>query len=229
MATTDPPVPSLRILVCDDHPLFRRAVVTSLEEAGFDIVAEAATGDEAVERAIDHAPDVVLMDLRMPNGTGVEATAAIRRHRPWTRVLVLTVSDDLDELVSAFSAGAVGHLRKEESMAVLPDALRTVFNGGVILGPSLARAIKLEVEGVERRLAAEPSVAANSATGTVWGLSDRQRDLLDRLSEGDDVVGAAASLGIHEGMARTELRAALEGLHRLATLEASLAQPPPAT
>lgn len=207
--------PPLRIVACDDHPLFRRAVVTSLEDAGFNVVAEAASGVEGFQRAIDHAPDVVLMDLRMPNGTGVEATAAIRRHRPWTRVLVLTVSDDLDELVSAFAAGAVGHLRKEESMAVLPEAVNTVHDGGVILGPALARAIKLEVEGVQRRV--EALVGSSSA----WALTDRQADLLDRLAEGADVAAAAAALGIHEGMARTELRAVVEGLHRLADMEAS--------
>ena len=219
MSTSPHPVSveaPLRVLVCDDHPLFRRAVVTSLEDAGFDVVAEAASGAEAIDRAIDHAPDVVLMDLRMPNGSGVEATAAIRRVRPWTRVLVLSVSDDLDELVSAFRAGAVGHLRKEESMGVLPDALRTVHLGGVIVGPSLARGIRLEIDGTQRRLA---DASPPSMSESLWSLSDRQADLLDRLAEGADVAGAAAALGIHDAMARTELRAAVEGLHRLAELD----------
>lgn len=220
--SASPPVP-LRVLVCDDHPLFRRAVVTSLEEAGFNVVAEAATGAEAYQRAVDHAPDVVLMDLRMPQGTGVEATAALRRMRPWSKVLVLTVSDDLDELVSAFAAGAMGHLRKEESMGVLPDALHTVHQGGVIVGPALARAIKLEIEGIQRRLQDLP---IPSATGTLWRLTDRQAELFDRLAEGASVEAAADALGIHEAMARTEARAALEGLHRLSEL--ALADPDPA-
>lgn len=211
---------TLRVLVCDDHPLFRRAVVTSLEDAGFDVVAEAESGTEAIARAVDHAPDVVLMDLRMPNGTGTEATAAIRRVRPWTRVLVLTVSDDLDELVSAFRAGAAGHLRKEESMGVLPDAIRTVHIGGVIIGPSLARGIRLEIDGIQRRLAESPP---RSATGTIWSLTDRQIDLLGRIAEGAELAAAASSLGIDEAMARTELRAVVEGLHRLGKLDDALA------
>lgn len=205
----------LRIVVCDDHPLFRRAVVTALEEAGFNIVAEAADGVEAYHRAIDHAPDVVLMDLRMPKRNGIEATAAIRRVRPWTKVLVLTVSDDMDEIVSAFAAGAMGHLRKEESMTVLPDALRAIHDGGVILGPALARAIKLEIEGVQRRV---EDAGRSTAAQAPWGLTERQAKLFDCLADGADIESAASALGIEVATARTEARTALEGLHRLSEL-----------
>jgi DNA-binding NarL/FixJ family response regulator len=206
---------TLRVLVCDDHPLFRRAVVTSLEESGLDVVAEAATGAEAIERAIDHAPDVILMDLRMPEGTGIEATAAIRRVRPWSRVLVLTVSDDLDELMSAIRAGALGHLRKEESMTVLSEAVRGVHRGEVVVGAPLARALRLELERLHRELV-EPSRASGRE---VWAISERQRDLLERIVDGDDLGGAANSLGIDLAMARTELRAVVHGAHRLAAFE----------
>jgi DNA-binding NarL/FixJ family response regulator len=206
---------TLRVLVCDDHPLFRRAVVTTLEDAGMDIVAEAATGAEAAQRAIDHAPDVTLMDLRMPGGTGIEATAAIRRARPWARVLVLTVSDDLDELLAAVRAGAVGHLRKEDSMAVLPDAVRAVHRGEVIVGPILARGIRLELDRLHREVV-EPRRARGN--GSIWSLSGRQRDLLAQLIDGADLAGAATGLGIDHATARTELRAVVEGLHRLALL-----------
>lgn len=202
---------TLRVLVCDDHPLFRRAVVTALEDSGMQVVAEAATGAEAVERAVDHAPDVTLMDLRMPGGTGIEATERIRRARPWSRVLVLTVSDDLDELLAAIRAGAVGHLRKEDSMGVLPDAVRSVHRGGVVLGPALARAVRLELDRIRRSQRDAPPDPDDPGS---WEPSDRQRELLDRLAEGADVPAAAAALGIDASMARTELRAALEGLHR---------------
>ena len=206
---------ALRVLVCDDHPLFRRAVVTSLEDSGLEVVAEAATGSEAVRRAIDHAPDVILMDLRMPEGTGIEATAAIRRARPWSRVLVLTVSDDLDELLAAMRAGALGHLRKEDSMAVLAGAVRAVHRGEVIVGPSLARALRHELARLERDVAAPRRVEGPD----LWTLSDRQADLLDRLVDGLDLAEAASSLGIDLAMARTALRAVVQGVHRLAALE----------
>ena len=207
---------NLRVLVCDDHPLFRRAVVTTLEDSGLDVVAEAATGTEAVERVIDHAPDVTLMDLRMPEGTGIDATAAIRRARPWARILVLSVSDDLDELVGALRAGALGHLRKEEAMARLGDAVRTVHEGGVVLGPALARAVALELDRLDRTLRDRPVDAGRRSR---WGPSNRHTALLDRFAQGDDLAAAAQALGLDPLMARTELRATLEGLHLLAEEE----------
>ena len=208
---------TLRVLVCDDHPLFRRAVVTSLEEAGLQVVAEAATGAEAVQRAIDHAPDVILMDLRMPEGTGIDATAAIRRVRPWSRVVVLTVSDDLDELMAAMRAGALGHLRKEDSMSVLADAVRGAQVGEVVVGAPLARALRHELARLEREVV-EPS---RERGVEMWSASDRQLDLLERLVDGDDLPAAATVLGIDLAMARTELRAVVQGIHRLAALEAA--------
>jgi DNA-binding NarL/FixJ family response regulator len=199
----------LRLLVCDDHALFRRAVVTSLEDAGFDVVAEADTGTEGVERAIEHAPDVVVMDLRMPDGDGASATAAITRARPWTRVLVLTVSDDLDEIAAAIRAGAIGHLRKEEAMQVLPDVIREVVGGGVHIGPSLARRIRHELGRLTDPFAA-------LATPGAWKPTSAQLTLVGEVAEGRPLAEAAATAGIAPERARTELRAAVEGLHRAA-------------
>lgn len=204
----------LRILVCDDHALFRRAVVTSLEDAGFEVVAEAETGDEGVARAIEHAPDVVVMDLRMPGGDGASATAAILRARPWTRVLVLTVSDDLDEIVGAITAGAIGHLRKEDAMAVLPDVIREVVDGGVHVGPSLARRIRHELGRLT-----DPF--ASLATPGAWKPSGAQLSLVGDLSEGVALDESARRAGIDPRRARTELRAAIEGLHRRSRSESA--------
>ncbi|MGY6500905.1 MAG: response regulator [Acidimicrobiales bacterium] len=197
--------PPLRILVCDDHPLFRRAVVTSLEEAGFDVVAEAATGTDAVARAIDYAPDVIVMDLRMPDGSGAEATAAIRAARPWSKILALSVSDDLDEIVGAIRAGATGHLRKEESMGVLADSLRTVHHGGVVLGVPLARRVRLELDRV---------ADAVGHDADAWAPSPRQLALLDAISDGRSLTEAADSAAVDPQLARAELANALEGLRR---------------
>lgn len=197
------------MLVCDDHALFRRAVVTSLEDAGFDVVAEAESGREAVERAAEHAPDVVVMDLRMPDGDGTAATAAITTARPWSRVLVLTVSDDLDEIAAAIRAGAIGHLRKEEAMQVLPDVIRAVVAGHVHIGPSLARRIRHELGRLTDPFAA-------LATPGAWRPTDAQLVLVGELAEGRSLEEAAAAAGLPAGTARTELRAAVEGLHRAA-------------
>lgn len=197
-----------RVLVCEDHALFRRAVVTSLEEANFEVVAEATSGAEAIERARDHAPDLVLMDLRMPDGNGDDATAAITAARPWTRVLVLTVSDDLDEIIGAIRAGALGHLRKEEAMKVLPEVAHEIISGGVHIGPALARRVRHELGRLTDPFA--------SLGGQSWKPTDRQLRLVGEVADGADLSAAASSAGIPEWAARTELRGALEGLHRSA-------------
>jgi DNA-binding NarL/FixJ family response regulator len=213
---------AIRVLVCDDHPLFRRAVITTLEDAGMHVVAEADNGPEAVIRAIDHAPDVIVMDLRMPGGNGIDATDEIRRARPWSRILVLTVSDDLDELLASMRAGAIGHLRKEESMGLLPDAVRAVYRGGVVLGPALMRGVRLELDRLSRQLETHGSAHGPAS----WRPTGRQLQLLDLVAGGMDAAEAAAALGLDRAMVRTELRNALEGLRRLSAIDEASATPP---
>lgn len=192
----------LRLLVCDDHALFRRSMVTALEDVGYWVVAEAETGTEAIELAQAHVPDVIVMDLRMPAGSGTEATAAISRRSPWTPILVLTVSDDLDEIAAAILAGAMGHLGKEEAMAVLPNVIRDLFDGGVHIGPALARRLGADLVRIGER----PS--------ETWRPKPVQVSLLDGIAEGWELDPVAARAGISPHAARTELRAALVGLHR---------------
>src|SRR5688572_17117976 len=100
---------AIRVLVCDDHALFRRGLVLVLEsEDDLQVVGEAADGEEAIRRAVDLAPDVVLMDVRMPRVGGIEATRAITEAVPSTKVVILTVSDDEVHLSDAVKAGAAG-------------------------------------------------------------------------------------------------------------------------
>jgi two-component system NarL family response regulator len=202
-----------RVLVCEDHALFRRAVVTALEDAEFDVVAEATNGEEAIERARDHAPDLVLMDLRMPEVDGAEAIAAISASRPWTRILVLTVSDDLDEIIGAIRAGAIGHLRKEDAMKVLPAVAREVIDGGVHVGPSLARRVRHELGRLT-----DPFAGLDAGR---WKPTDAQLRMVSELADGAPLATAAETAGIPAWAARTELRGAIEGLHRSARLAAA--------
>src|SRR5690606_22773147 len=113
----------------------------------------------------------------------------------------------------------LGHLRKEDSMTVLAGAVRAVHRGEVIVGAALARALRHDLARLEREVV-EPRRAAGVE---VWTLSDRQGDLLDRLVDGLDLDEAAAALGLDLAMARTELRAVIQGLHRLAALEETAA------
>ena len=112
------PLDDLRVLVADDHALYRRGLVMELDDAeDLEVVAEAADGQEAVEEALSLAPDVVLMDVRMPGMDGIEATRRILESAPTVRVLMLSVSDDTDDLVEAVKAGAAGYLLKETSIS----------------------------------------------------------------------------------------------------------------
>jgi DNA-binding NarL/FixJ family response regulator len=135
-----------RILVADDHPLFRDGVVHTLSaESDFEIVAEASSGEQAVALALDHLPDVALLDLAMPGGGGIAATMEIVAQCPSTAVLVLTVSEDPDDLLHAFKAGARGYVVKGVPGAGLVHAVRVVLAGDVYVTPTLASGILHEL------------------------------------------------------------------------------------
>lgn len=144
---------ALRVLVADDHALVRSGIVALLEAAELDVVGEASTGREAVSAAARLRPDIVLMDIRMPDMDGIEATAAVARQPDAPRVLVLTTFD-LDEYVyRALAAGASGFLLKDARPDRLVDAVRTVAAGEALLAPELTRRL------IERYLSLPPTPA----------------------------------------------------------------------
>src|SRR5262245_55830533 len=108
--STEPSTTGVRVLLVDDHDLFRTGLRTLLEEQGIEIVGEAANGDDAIQLVKEHAPDVVLMDLEMPGKRGIEATREIVSAAPLTRVVVLTISDQDADVMDAVIAGACGYL-----------------------------------------------------------------------------------------------------------------------
>ena len=126
----------IRILIVDDHPIVREGLVSIVNaEDDLDVIGQAANGKEAVEFALEHRPDVVLMDLRMPVMDGVEAIRRLREESPASRVVVLTTYDT-DELVyDAIRAGARGYLLKDVTSNELTKAIRTVYRGGSLLQP----------------------------------------------------------------------------------------------
>ncbi len=129
----------LGVLIADDHPVVREGLRGMLAaEPGIRVVAEAASGDEAVALAIRHQPDVVLMDLRMPGGDGVQATAGILAALPGTRVIVLTTYESNADIVRAVEAGAAGYLLKDTPIPDLVTAIRAAARGETVLGPTVA-------------------------------------------------------------------------------------------
>jgi two-component system, NarL family, response regulator DevR len=167
---------SLRVLLVDDHELVRMGLRTLLSgEAGFVVVGEAGSVAEAVAAARTYRPDVVLMDVRLPDGSGVEACREIRSELPDARVLMLTSFADEDAVFSAIVAGASGYLLKQARADALLDAIRTVGRGGSLLDPAVAQKV------LERIRA---SVVAPARDDKLAALSDQERKILPLIAAG---------------------------------------------
>ena len=179
-ATTMAPVPEervtpVRVVVVDDHPMWRDGVRADLERDGaFLVVAEAGDVDEAVRVVTAHRPELVLMDLSMPGGSGSEATARILAVLPDTRVLVLSASAEQPDVLAAVKAGAAGYLLKSSTGAVLVQAARQVVDGEPVFSPSLAALVL----GEFRR------VAAGGAEPAGTGLTERETEILRYVAKG---------------------------------------------
>ena len=128
----------LRVMVVDDHPMWRDAVERDLAGAGFDVVAVAADGDQAFARFPAARPQVVVLDLQIPGPSGVEVTEQVLRHDPSARVLILSASGEQDDVLAAVKAGATGYLVKSASREELLDAVRRTAAGDAVFTPGLA-------------------------------------------------------------------------------------------
>ncbi len=178
--TGDPavvPEQPLRVMVVDDHPMWREAVGRDLESAGMDLVATAATGDEALARARATRPRVVVLDLQIPAPNGVEVTAALVSEDPTVRILVLSASGEQADVLDAVKAGATGYLVKSASSAELLDAVRRVAVGDTVFTPGLAGLVL----GEYRRLAEGPEPATG---GELPRLTDRETEVLRLVAKG---------------------------------------------
>jgi DNA-binding NarL/FixJ family response regulator len=165
----------LRVLIADDHPIFRdgiRALLASVPD--FEVVGEAATGEEAIAAAADSQPDVVLMDLQMPGIGGVEATRQILFASPHIRVLVVTMFEDDYSVFTAMRAGARGYIVKGANSSDMLRAVRAVGSGEAIFSPAIA------VRLMTFFAAPRPAVPAQ----TFPELSDREREILDLIAQG---------------------------------------------
>jgi len=163
---------TIRVLVVDDHAVVRAGLTRILDaEPDIEAVAEAPNGERAVFEAMEHQPDVVLMDVVMPGKSGIEATRAVLQAVPSTTVLVLSMQDDPRYVREAFEAGASGYVMKEAADDEVVDAVRAVASGQRYLHPALGARL-LEAESEERRRALEDP------------LSDREREILRLLALG---------------------------------------------
>src|SRR5215472_7650212 len=163
-------------MVVDDHPMWRDAVARDLTEAGYDVVATASDGAQALRVAGAARPDVVVLDLQLPDMSGVEVTSGLRAAHPAVRVLVLSASGEQQDVLDAVKAGAVGYLLKSAARPEFLDAVRRTADGDAVFTPGLAALVL----GEFRRLAAAP--AGNTADGRDGQESDAPR-LTERETE----------------------------------------------
>ena len=188
MANTDVTTEGVRVLIVDDHDLFRTGLRTLLEEQGVEVVGEASAGEEAVELVKEEAPDVVLMDLEMPGKGGVEATREIAAVAPLTRVVVLTISDQDSDVMDAVVAGACGYLLKDSTIQELLRGIQAASVGESLISPSIAGKV------LQRLRAASPD--AQAAETILAELSDREVQVLRLIANGKDNSEIAGELFI---------------------------------
>jgi two-component system, NarL family, response regulator DevR len=185
--------PSIRILIADDHEVVRIGLVALLDrQPGFRVVGEAGSGDEAVRLARAMRPDVVVMDIRMPNGSGTDACRAITSELPNTPVVMLTSYADEEALFEAISAGASGYVLKRIGSDELVSAIRTVADGRSMLDPAVTAAV---LERLRHAAHAEES-------GAFGELTDQERRVLAHLAQGESNREIATSMRLAEKTVR---------------------------
>jgi DNA-binding NarL/FixJ family response regulator len=215
--------PKIRVLVADDHAVVREGIRHVLAPShGFDIAGEAASGRAAVELAGTVEPDVIVLDVSMPDGTGLEVIGDVRRAAPQARVLILSVHDESEYVLEAVRAGAHGYLRKDSSPAELRDAVRAVDRGESFFSPAMAARLSdaLRVESDR-----------SSRTSKLALLTGRERDVLEGIANGETNKEIASRYGISPRTVETHRESLMRkleihnvaGLTRLAVEEGLVA------
>jgi DNA-binding NarL/FixJ family response regulator len=178
----------LRVLVVDDHDLFRTGLRNLLEEQGVNVVGEAENGETAIRLASDLAPDVVIMDLNMPGVGGVETTRRLSSLAPLSHVVVLTISADDDDVMNAVMAGACGYLLKDSSIQELIAGIRAASEGESLISPQIAAKVLQRLRAQSKDADAAETIRAE--------LSDRELQVLKLIANGKDNAQIARELFI---------------------------------
>jgi len=200
----------IKVLLADDHPVVREGLRTMLSTApDIEVISEEAVdGLEAVEKANEHRPDVVLMDLRMPNLDGIEATRRIKSQLPNTLVIILTIYDNDAYIVDAVRAGAGGYLLKDASKDLLLHTIRAVNSGGMLIKTDLLREAMLNLAD-----ATGAQIKEKAAGGTTLnGLTTRERDVLRLVVDGRSNKEIGRALSISEDTAKKHVQTILSKL-----------------
>ena len=207
----------IRTLIVDDHALFRRGLEMVLEaEPDIELVGEASDGEEAVEKAGESLPEVILMDIRMPRTSGIEACRALKEFVPSTKIVMLTISDEEEDLFEAIRAGASGYLLKDIPLDEVADTVRAVNGGQSLINPSMAGKLLTEFATLARRDDDDSRPQQVPAPK----LTDREMQVLKLVARGMNNRDIAKELFISENTVKNHVRNILEKLQIHSRMEA---------
>jgi len=206
---------AIRVLIADDQALFRRGISVVLgASSDIEVVGEAADGEEAVKKAEELVPDVVLMDVRMPVLGGIEATRHVKRLLPATKVLMLTVSDEDEDLFESVKAGASGYLLKEIAIMELAETVRAAVRGQSPVSPSMTSTLLAGLRDLSSRVTERNDVGPAGLTG-------REVQVLRLIARSKSNKDIASALNISENTVKNHVRNILEKLHLHSRMEAA--------
>jgi len=206
----------IRAMIVDDHALFRRGLEMVLEEEpDIELVGQASDGAEAVEKAAESLPDVVLMDIRMPRSSGIEACRAMKEAAPSAKIVILTISDEEEDLFEAIRAGASGYLLKDIPLDEVADAVRAVHGGQSLINPSMAGKLLTEFATLARRDDEERAQEVPAPR-----LTEREMQVLKLVARGMNNRDIAKELFISENTVKNHVRNILEKLQIHSRMEA---------
>lgn len=204
----------IRVLVVDDHSLFRRGVIQTIGgEADMTVVGEAETASAAIERAKEMLPDLVLLDINLPDRSGLSVAETLQRECPYSKIVVLTVVEDEDAVLRALKEGAQGYVLKGVSAEELVQVIRSVYRGETYVTPSIAGRLLTELTA--------PG-ANRTALDSIGELTERERAILDLVAQGKTNKEIAAELFLSEKTVKHYMTNVLQKLQVRNRVEAAL-------
>ncbi len=205
---------SLRVVLIDDHTLFRVGLEGLLESRGIEISASVDSGEDCIRLVKENNPDVVLLDMRMPDINGIGVLKLLRENKLKMPIVMLTTSTDESDLVESLRAGAQGYLLKDMEPDALVIALRDIVAGKTVVAPDLAPVLAKAVQGKDEEPVAESSPFDD--------LTPRETEILGLLAEGQSNKAIARNLGISDGTVKLHVKAILRKLNVHSRVEAAV-------